>query len=84
MKVKLENITSGSLLAVELKTGIADFRVFGQIAMYLGLLKEQFPDGESCGVIICGEIDESLRNACSITEIVSLKTYRMNLLSENA
>jgi hypothetical protein len=50
----------------------------------LGLLKKQFPDCESCGVIICGEVDESLRNACSITEIVSLKTYRMTLLLENA
>ncbi|MBI5748815.1 MAG: DUF1016 family protein [Nitrospinae bacterium] len=82
--VLLENITSGSLLAIELKSGVADFRVFGQIAMYLGLLKKQFPDRKSEGVIISGEVDESLRNACLITEAVSLKTYRMTLNLENA
>lgn len=81
--VLLENIASSSLLAVELKTGVADFRVFGQIAMYLGLLKKQFPDRKSEGVIISGEVDESLRNACLITEAVSLKTYRMTLFLEN-
>jgi hypothetical protein len=82
--VLLENIVSGSLLAIELKSGIADFRVFGQMAMYLGLLKRQFPDRKSEGVIISGEVDDSLRNACLITESVSLKTYKMTLLLENA
>jgi hypothetical protein len=81
--VLLENIASGSLLAVELKSGIADFKVFGQIAMYLGLLKKQFPDRKSEGMIISGEVDESLKNACLITDAVSLKTYKMNLLLEN-
>ncbi len=82
--VLLENIASGSLLAVELKSGVADFRVFGQIAMYLGLLKKQFPDRKSEGVIISGEVDESLKNACLITDSVLLKTYKMNLVLENA
>jgi len=82
--ILLENIASGSLLAVELKSGVADYKVFGQIAMYLGLLKKQFPDRKSEGVIISGEVDESLKNACLITEAVSLKTYRMTLLLDNA
>lgn len=82
--VLLENETSTSLLAIELKSGVADFRVFGQIAMYLGLLKKQFPNRKCEGVIISGEVDDSLRNACLITESVSLKTYRMSLLLENA
>ncbi len=82
--VLLENINSGSLLAIELKSGIADFKVFGQIAMYLGLLKKQFPEKKTKGVIIAAEIDKSLRDACLITEAVSLKTYRMNLFLEDA
>jgi len=82
--ILLEDIASGSLLAVELKSGIADFRVFGQIAMYLGLLKKHFPDRKAEGVIISGEVDESLKNACLITDAVSLKKYKMSLMLESA
>jgi RecB family endonuclease NucS len=82
--VLLENIATGSLLVIELKSGVADFRVFGQIAVYLGLLKRQFPDRKAEGVIISGEVDDSLRNACLITEAISLKTYKMTLNLENA
>jgi len=34
----LENKVENTLLAIELKAGTADFRVFGQISMYIGLL----------------------------------------------
>jgi len=82
--VLLEQEETGNLLAIELKSGIADFKVFGQISMYLGLLKSQFPEKTISGVIIAGSIDDSLRQACSITNKVSLKIYRMSIDLENA
>ena len=81
--VLLEHLEDQSLLVVELKSGEADFRVFGQISMYLGLLQTEFPDRSITGIIIAGAIDESLSNACLITDRVSLKVYRMSLELEN-
>ena len=82
--VLLEHKTDKSLLAVEIKSGIADFKVFGQISMYLGLLAEQFPEKNINGVIVAGEIDKSLISACAITDKVNLKTYKMQLTIEDA
>lgn len=75
----LENVSDKSLLAVELKSGEADFRVFGQISMYLGLLSKRFPDRTAKGIIIAGEINDTLLNACLTTDKISLKTYQMQL-----
>ncbi len=75
----LENIEDGSLLAIELKSGEADFRVFGQISMYLGLLSKRFPHKSANGVIIAGAINDTLQNACLTTEKIKLKTYQMQL-----
>lgn len=80
----LEHIDSGDLLVVELKSGVADFRAFGQIAMYIGLLKNQFSDKLISGVIVAGTIDDSLKQACEITDKISLKTYRMLIELEDA
>lgn len=67
------------LLAIELKAGIADFRVFGQISMYRGLLMEAFPNREVLGVIIAGEIDNFLAIAAKTGSGVKLMSYRMEL-----
>ena len=82
--VLLEHEGNGNLLAVELKSGLADYKVFGQISMYLGLLMGEFPDKNIKGVIVAGAIDPSLKMACSITDLVSLKVYRMALELEDA
>jgi len=82
--VLLEHIKNKSLLVVELKPGVADFKVFGQISMYLGLLQEEFPGIEISGVIVAGSIHESLQQACLITDKITLKIYRMSLELENA
>lgn len=76
--ILLEKI-DGSLLAVELKTGCADFRVFGQISMYLGLLSDRFPDKLIRGCIIAGEIDTTLRSAVKTSDKIDLMTYSMKL-----
>ncbi|MDX9805663.1 MAG: endonuclease NucS, partial [bacterium] len=80
----LESHDKNELLAIEIKAGKADFKVFGQISMYLGLLSKKFPDKNLKGLIIAGSIDETLKNACLITDKVSMKTYKMQLLLENA
>lgn len=78
--ILLEHKEKSELLAIELKAGIGDFKVFGQIAMYLGLLEEKFPDRDCCGVIVCGQVDESLALACKMSDRVSLKQYEMQLV----
>lgn len=82
--VLLEHVETKNLLVVELKSGTADFRVFGQISMYIGLMIEEFPDRNITGVIVAGTIHESLKQACEITDKVSLKFYRMSLELEDA
>lgn len=67
------------MLAIELKSGDADFRVFGQISMYLGLLSKKFPNKTAIGIIIAGEINDTLQNACLTTDKIKVKTYQMQL-----
>lgn len=68
-----------SLLIIELKSGTADFKVFGQISMYLGLMLDRFPDRMIRGCIIAGEIDSSLRSAVRTSDRIDLMTYTMKL-----
>lgn len=78
--ILLEHKEKSDLLAIELKAGIGDFKVFGQIAMYLGLLEEMLPRRDCSGVIVCGQVDESLALACKMSNRVSLKQYEMQLV----
>ncbi len=71
--------SDGELLAVELKSGVANFKVFGQISMYLGLLMDRFPDKKIKGCIVAGGIDLTLKSATKTTNLISLKTYKMKL-----
>jgi hypothetical protein len=78
----LENTNENTLLIIELKAGVADFHAFGQISMYLGLLSKKFIGKMITGVIIAGEIDASLVNACLITDKIKLLRYQMKLALE--
>ena len=71
--------SDGSLFAIELKSGTANYKVFGQLSMYLGLLMDKFPEKEIRGCIVAGEIDNTLKSATKTTKIVVLKTYKMKL-----
>jgi len=75
----LENKVENTLLAIELKAGEADFKVFGQISMYLGLLAMKFPDKKIKGCIIAGEIDTTLKYACSTNKSITLFEYQMKI-----
>ncbi len=70
---------NGELLVIELKSGIANYKVFGQISMYIGLLMDKFPDQKISGFIIAGEMDDTLKNAIRTTDKIGLKTYKMKL-----
>ena len=82
--VLLECAETQDLVVIELKSGRADYRVFGQISMYISLVKRQFTDRVVKGVIVAGEVDESLRLACETNPDVSVKLYRMSLALEDA
>jgi predicted nuclease of restriction endonuclease-like (RecB) superfamily len=78
----LEHKTENKLLVVELKAGLADYKVFGQISMYIGPLMQEYPDKDISGVIIAGEIDESLKDACLTSNKITLKKYQMKITLE--
>lgn len=78
----LENTKENSLLIIELKTGIADHSTFAQISNYYGILSKKFPDKNIKCLIIASEIDESLISACSISDKVKIKRYKMRLTLE--
>jgi len=82
--ILLEKKDIGDLLAVELKSGTADYKVFGQISMYIGLLLSQFPSRIISGVIVAGAIDPGLKHACATTDRVALKVYRMSVELDDA
>ncbi|MDO4781752.1 MAG: endonuclease NucS [Capnocytophaga felis] len=67
------------LLVVELKKGEAKYNTFGQVSMYMGLLKEKFPNNIVKGCIIANSIDKSLEYACRNNPDVSLKTYLLKI-----
>jgi hypothetical protein len=78
----LEHKTENKLLVVELKAGLADSKVFGQISMYIGPLMQKFCDKEIFGVIIAGEIDDSLKMAILSNKNIKAMTYKMKLTLE--
>jgi hypothetical protein len=82
--ILLEEATTGDLLAVELKSGTADYRVFGQVSMYMGLLMAKFPERKVSGVIVSGSVDPGMKHACSTSDKVGLKVYRMSVELDDA
>jgi hypothetical protein len=61
----LENINKNELLIIKLKEGFADNNVIPSILEYCGSLPKEFENKSIKGLIIAGEIDESLVKACS-------------------
>ncbi|ALO44876.1 endonuclease NucS domain-containing protein [Pseudohongiella spirulinae] len=72
------------LLVVELKSGRATFAVFGQVSMYIGVLKQKHPDKKIKGLIIAHEIHSGLLAACLTNRDIQCKTYSMKIELKNA
>ena len=77
--VLLENKDDKHLLVIELKAGLASREVFGQITSYLGMLMDKFPERIVKGVIIAGEIDNSLKKACKTNPNIKTMVYSITL-----
>ncbi len=71
------------LLVVELKAGVAKYEVFGQISMYMGLIKAENPNHEVYGMVVASEIHQGLMAACSTNPRIRCKTYSMQLHLED-
>jgi len=67
------------LLVVELKSGLADFQVFGQVSMYIGFLQQKYPEKHITGHIIASEIHPRLLAASKTNPNIKCKTYSMRL-----
>ncbi|MBV7394804.1 endonuclease NucS domain-containing protein [Mameliella sediminis] len=67
------------LVVIELKVGNTYDRVAGQLARYMGWIKENFrPEKEVRGIIVANKISDDLRLACSMIENVDLVEYEIN------
>ena len=84
--VLLEHADNKDLLVVELKAGQADWAAFGQISMYIGMLRKQpgLSERKIEGVIIANAIDDGLLFACETSPDISVKTYRMSIELEDS
>ncbi len=77
--ILLESIDGTSLLIIELKAGKANEKVFGQIAMYYGLVKKKYPTKNIRGLIIAQEIADELLYAGGLSEKISFMTYSLQV-----
>lgn len=77
--VLLQNIENKNLLIIELKSGLANYKVFGQISMYLGMVNEKFPDNEVDGIIIAADFDDSIRYSVKTNPKIKLMRYKISL-----
>jgi hypothetical protein len=76
----LENENNNELLIVELKPGNAGSNSLPPILEYCGLIYEKYPSKTINGKIIAGEIDESLKKACSSPVIdIGVMKYQLNI-----
>jgi hypothetical protein len=73
----LINEREDKLLAVELKPKVARDTAYGQITRYLNSLRDSFPDKKIDGLIIAGEIHESLKDAARKDNSVKLKSCKI-------
>lgn len=78
--VLLENKSTKDLLIVELKSGIANFKAFGQLSMYLGMIRERFQDVLVKG--LAAEFDDSIIYAARTNSDIKLMKYKINLSLE--
>lgn len=77
--ILLESLDGESLLIIELKASKANEKVFGQIAMYYGLIKKKYPAKNIRGLIIAQEIADELLYAGGLSEKISFMTYSLQV-----
>lgn len=70
--------STGNLVVIELKAGLADDRVCGQILRYLVWVKENLAgNGKVRGIIVASDFSDGLRYAAKAMHEVTLKEYEV-------
>ena len=75
-----EDSTSGALVVIELKKGRPSDAVVGQLARYMGWVKENLAAGrEVQGIVLTPEYDDKLRYAAKAVQGIRLLRYEIRL-----
>ena len=73
---------SGSLVVIELKSGLAKRETIGQVVGYMGDLLSDEPSVSVRGMIVAAEFDKSCRSGVRVIPNLSLKRYRFSFKFE--
>lgn len=65
----------GSIVVIELKTGIARQRAVGQILSYMGDVAEEEHGEKVRGILVAGDFDNKARAAARVVPSLSLRSY---------
>ena len=76
--------TNNDYVVIELKAGVANYSVVGQILAYVREVRQTIAGGKEVkGIIIADDFDNKLMSAISEVSHVSLKRYRVNFTFED-
>ena len=76
--------SSGALVVIELKAGLARRDALGQITGYMGDLIHEEPGAHIRGILVAAEFDKSCRSGVRTVPTLKLKRYRFNFAFEEA
>ena len=75
---------NNNYVVIELKAGLANYSVIGQILAYIRTIRQNIANGKDVrGFIIADDFDKKLMSAISEIPHVSLKRYRVNFTFED-
>jgi hypothetical protein len=75
---------NGDLVVVELKRMQGTDQVVGQIARYIGWLKETYPTEKVRGIIVVGKKDQALSYAVKAIPDVQVKEFKLQIVDADA
>jgi Endonuclease NucS len=80
------DLDTDALIAIELKRGKTSDQVVGQVARYMGWLRERLaaPDQLVEGIVVAGEVDAKLYYAATAVPGLSVKAYEVSFTLEPA
>ena len=69
----------GTIVVIELKTGIARQGAIAQVMSYMGDVAEEEPDQAVRGLLVAGDFDKKARSAARVlpNHVLSLRSYRV-------
>ncbi len=75
---------AGTIVVIELKTGIAGQRAVAQILSYMGDIAEEEPDRQVRGLLIASEFDAKAKAAARVVPSLKLMTYAVQFTIREA